>query len=499
MSIDIDTIVYYVRMLATNFGVFYVFSRILNIKDNLLKNFLVLTPINLGLIFAYVPLRIKTDSLFPFIILYLLYSVILSRITKTKLGYTMFITVISYALTFLCQGLSVIIQFVPYKVLYKLLKVENRYLSLIMICIIQFLILYLVFRIKKLRNGFVFLNNKLNTEVTDLIILNLSMVIIMTYCLLENYQLVAKQNLFMTFCILVIIMFFTIQKMFTMYYKQKLLTDTMEEYKKELAEKQNEIDSLKQDKKDVSKITHEFYNRQKALELLVASNMNSDNIDKENISPNVLKIIESLTNEYSERFEQSKELPKLDETGIPEIDNMFKYMQSECCSNNINFNLKIMGNIHYLVNNIIPKNKLETLIGDHLRDAINAVNLIDEDNKEILAILGIKNKKYEFSVYDNGVDFTIDTLMKLGLESVTTNAERGGTGTGFMTTFETLAETKASLIITEYPKTKDNTYTKCVTIKFDGKKQYKIVSYRSEELKLVYDSKRIKIEEIKGK
>lgn len=273
----------------------------------------------------------------------------------------------------------------------------------------------------------------------------------------------------------------------------------MEEYKKEIADKQNEIDALKQDKKNVSKITHEFYNRQKALELLVASNMNENNIDKENISPNVLKIIESLTNEYSERFDEVKELPKLEETQILEIDNMFKYMQSECNKNNINFKLKVMGNIHYLVNNLISKNKLETLIGDHLRDAINAVVLSDGENKEILAILGIKNKKYELSIYDTGVDFTIDTLMKLGLEAVTTNAERGGTGTGFMTTFETLAETKASLIITEYPKTKENIYTKCITIKFDRKKQYKICSYRAEELELACNNERIKIEGIKSK
>ena len=54
---------------------------------------------------------------------------------------------------------------------------------------------------------------------------------------------------------------------------------------------------------------------------------------------------------------------------------MFKYMQEECSKYNIDFNLQIEGNIYHLIHNIIPKNKLETLIGDHLRDAINAVNI----------------------------------------------------------------------------------------------------------------------------
>ena len=176
---------------------------------------------------------------------------------------------------------------------------------------------------------------------------------------------------------------------------------------------------------------------------------------------------------------------------------MFKYMQTECKNNNIEFNLTIMGNIHSLVHNIIPKNKLETLIGDHLRDAINAVNISATENKEILAILGMKNKKYELSIYDTGVDFEIGTLVKLGLEAVTTNEARGGTGTGFMTTFETLDETKASLVITEYPNNAERHYAKCVSIVFDGKKQYKICTHRANEIKKACQDKRIKVEQYK--
>lgn len=401
----------------------------------------------------------------------------------------------SYALSLLCQAISVFIQFVPYKIFEQLLNFDNVYVNLIIISIIQFVLLYSFFKIKRFKNGFSFLNNKLNNEVTDIIMINISAIVVIIYCLIGTYYDQMTWSLIIAFLILGIIMFFTIQKMFTMYYKQKLLMDTMEQYKEEIAEKQSEIDKLKSEKQNISKITHEFYNRQKALELLVASNMNSSNIDKENVSPNVLKIIESLTNEYSGRFEEIKELPKLEECEIPEIDNMFKYMQTECHNNNIDFKLKIIGNIHPLVNNYITKNRLETLIGDHLRDAINAVNLSELENKEILAILGIKNKKYELSIYDTGVDFEIGTLVKLGLERVTTNANRGGTGIGFMTTFETMNETKASLVITEYPMDDKRHYTKCVTIRFDGKKQYRICSYRAEEIKQSTTDNRIKIEE----
>lgn len=230
-------------------------------------------------------------------------------------------------------------------------------------------------------------------------------------------------------------------------------------------------------------ITHEFYNRQKAMELLVKQNINTNNnITEELTNKNILKIIKSLTEEYTEEFNAIKRLPKLEVTEIYEIDNMFKYMQSECEKNNIEFKLKIIGNIHPLVNNIIPKNKLETLIGDHLRDAINAINSVGTGKREILTILGIKNDIYELCIYDTGVDFEIKTLMKLGIEPVTTYANKGGSGIGFITTFETLKQTKASLIITELLPHTENHYTKSVTIRFDGRNEYRICSYRAEQI-----------------
>ncbi len=499
MEINIDTIIYFIRLFITNIWVYYCFVKVSNSKENFIKHNIILILVNIFLIPSYIYMKTVFDSFLAFILLYFTYTLIISKITCKKLSYSMIIIILAYAILAIFHTLSVVISFIPYKLIEQLLGFDNKFVSLLCMLMIEFGILYAFFSIKRFKNGFLFINAKLNNEVTNIIIINISTIMIILYCLLGAKYDQITWSLIISFLIIGVVMYFTIHKMLTMHYKQKLLTDTMEEYKKELIEKQNEIDALKQDKKNVSKITHEFYNRQKALELMVASNMNSYNIDKENISPNVLKIIESLTNEYSERFEEVKELPKLDETEMPEIDNMFKYMQSECQKNDINFKLKVIGNIHYLVNNLISKDKLETLIGDHLRDAINAVSLSDENNKEVLAILGVKNKKYELSIYDTGVDFTIDTLMKLGLEAVTTNKERGGTGTGFMTTFETLEETKASLIITEYPKLESNTYTKCVTIKFDGKKQYKICSYRAEKLKLACEDKRIKIEGIKSK
>lgn len=494
--IDIDLVIYYVRLFATNMCVYYCFDKISNNNKNNMKNNIILILANLILILLYVVIKSSFNSVLLFASMYFIYTLLVAKLTSRKFGYTMLVMVISYALLAITQGVAVILQFIPYKLFEKFLNLDSKYINLIMILCIQIFLLYEFFRIKRFKNGFSFLNNKLQNDLSDIIIVNVGALIILVYCITGSYYEEITQNLFITFFILIFSMFLTIQKMFTMYYKQKLLLDTMDEYKNELLEKQKEIDDLKKDKQNISKITHEFYNRQKALELLVTSNMNSENIDKNDLSPKLLGIIDTLTSEYSSKFSNMKELPKLEVTGIAEIDSMFKYMQSECANSNINFKLKIMGNIYPLINNNIELSRLETLIGDHIRDAINAVNLESVQNKEVLVILGVKNKKYEFSVFDTGVDFEIDTLLKLGLEPITTNAKRGGTGTGFMTTFETLAKTMSSLVITEYPKAK-GIYTKCVTIRFDGKKQYILRTYRAEEIKQKSLDDRIKIEKQK--
>lgn len=51
-----------------------------------------------------------------------------------------------------------------------------------------------------------------------------------------------------------------------------------------------------------------------------------------------------------------------------------------------------------------------------------------------------------------------------------------------MTTFETLSKTKGSLIIEEKYPMNNVDYTKVIKIRFDNKNEYRINSYRAEEI-----------------
>ena len=361
---------------------------------------------------------------------------------------------------------------------------------------IHLVLVEIFFNIKRFKKGFAFVKYKINNEYASVILINISAIILLIYYMSGNYYGNLTKQIIVSLIVLGVLMLFTMQKVLTLYYKQKLLAKNIEDYKSEIALKDAQIKSLSDEKYKISKLNHEFYNRQKALihKVEEITSMNTEIADELDLS----KQINDLTKEYTDKAQEIKTLDKLPTTGIVEIDDMFKYMQSECDSKKIQFNLKINGNIYHMINNKIPQSRLVTLIGDHLRDAIIAIDFSNNTFKSILAVLGENNGVYEFCVFDTGIEFKIDTLLNLGLKPATTHKDSGGTGIGFMTTFETMKETKASLIIDEMREMSNTDYTKSVTIRFDGKNEYRIKSYRSDEIKKKMKDNRIIIENKKG-
>ena len=175
---------------------------------------------------------------------------------------------------------------------------------------------------------------------------------------------------------------------------------------------------------------------------------------------------------------------QLKETGIEQIDDMLKYMQSECTKNKIDFDLKINGNIHHMTNKYVEKETLEILLADLVKNAIIAINYSKNINKSILVKLGIIDGVYSVYFYDTGTEFNKETLLNLGKKPSTTHADNGGTGMGFLNTFDKLKKYKASITINEYGKPCEDNYTKYIAIKFDNKNEYQIHSYRFAEIKL---------------
>ena len=332
--------------------------------------------------------------------------------------------------------------------------------------------MFLFFKIKRFKNGFTFLQKKLKDDYFDILIINISIIILflLTIMLSIDFKIEIVEKLVYGFITIAIMMFITILKSIQLYYKQKMLIQDLNETKEELENKKKEVEELEKENLNFSKISHSIAHKQKSLEYKLNNLMLKSEIASE---IDLKDRIENITKELKQ--ETTVELAKTD---ITEIDDMLAYMQSECIKNKIDFQLQLNGNIHYMVNNHISKEKLEILLADLIKNAIIAINYSDNTNKSILVRLGIIEGNYSLYVYDTGIEFEKETLKNLGKKPSTTHGDNGGTGMGMMNTFDTLREFKASMIIHEIGKPCKDNYTKSIQIIFDKKNTFKIETYR---------------------
>lgn len=412
-------------------------------------------------------IRYNVNYLISVVCIIIIVSVLFA---KNNMQNSVLITVISLSINYILELISIIIIFGTYKVF----KINyNDYIKVLVIGICHILLLYKILRIKKFKYGILFLQNNKNNEFMDLLVLTLSVMILFLAIVISHSNNQMASTLALEIIISAIIMFITIKKSLNLYYKQKLLVQELDETKAELDNKNKEIKELEEENLTFKKRSHSLIHQQKSLEYKIEQMMMQTEISKE------------LAGELKERLEKigdeiykEKENIELDKTGITEIDDMLKYMQSECNKNKIEFILKLEGNIHQMTNNAIPKEELEILLADHIKNAIIAIKHTENINRTIMVKLGKIDAVYGISIYDSGAEFEKETLDNLGKRPSTTHADEGGTGMGFMNTFGTLKKYEASLIIEEYNKPSKDNYTKVINIKFDKKNEFKIKSYR---------------------
>ena len=424
----------------------------------------------------------KSGFIYYIMCLVILLASVIYKLNNKNIGYAILTTTISLSISYIIFLVSVAISFIPNI----LININNNFISLIIIVLIYSILEFTFLKTKRFKKGFSFLNNKLKNESADMLILNISIIILFSIIMLSNYEKYIVRNFWLSFIIFSIIMFITIQKSLQLYYKQQLQQREIEEMKKEIKQKDEEISKLEQENLNFSKTSHSITHKQKSLEhklnQLIMQNETAEEID----------IKDRINNIQSELNKNT--IVQLKETGIEQIDDMLKYMQSECTKNKIDFDLKINGNIHHMTNKYVEKETLEILLADLVKNAIIAINYSKNINKSILVKLGIIDGIYSVYVYDSGIEFEINTLINLGKKPSTTHADSGGTGMGFMNTFDSLNKYNASIQINEIGKESKDNYTKYIAIKFDNKHEFKINSYRKEEIEKLNNNKDLILE-----
>lgn len=469
---DISKIVYFLKICfmstVTCYTAYKLTDNIIMFKKKLIKIII----INIVISYITTIIRYIFNLFISDICLIFILGCMQSIINKQKIGYSILLITIALAINYIILFLTTVLTF-PINIFY---NIKNDYINLMLIIIIYLILICLLFKIKKFKHGFLFLKRNIENEYIEIWVLNISSIILFSSIIFNSYNFQITRKLFIGFIIFSIIMFITIQKSLQLYYKQRLLVQDLEETKKELEDKKKEIKQLEQENLNFSKTSHSIAHKQKALEYklneLALKNEIAEEIDVKNRLNNITKQISE---------EPEIEIPK---TNISEIDDMLNYMKSECIKNKIKFEVQLNGNIYQMINNHITKEELEILIADHVKNAIIAVNYSNNSNRSILVRIEKIDGQYSIYIYDSGIEFEINTLHKLGKIPSTTHKESGGTGMGFMNTFDTLKKHKASITINEYGKPAKDNYTKVIMIVFNKKDEFNIISYRQKEIEV---------------
>ena len=474
---------------------FYIFIKSTNSCKNIKKTilFMLIPSILIGIIHALL------INILPQLLLAILSIIIIGVIMKLhnniKIEYSIIISCISMGISISCYLLSLlVISIILTSPIIKLEK-ENP-ISFVICAILNILLVNRFFNIPRFRNGLSFLKNTEKLNTISILGFVFSGALVTFFSTSKNIASRSTRLVGITGILLIIIgTFIWIKRNITLDYQDRMKNRKIENLEKELADKEKINAELTEEIKSLTMINHQYNSRIKAakqeIEKLAFAFKNGTNTEFSAELSEVTKLVNNLSSEYSNKvnsvLKYSKPLPK---TNVKGVDSILEHMKLEATKKNIDFDLKVNCSVKHLIEKFISQSELETLISDHVKDAIIAVGYSESTPRSICVIFDIIDNCYRFSVYDSGIDFEIDTLVNLGLDAITTHKDDGGTGLGFLTTFGTLDKCKASLVIDEI-NFKNSNFSKSVNIIFDRKHEYIVRSSRTEEIKKSDENSRI--------
>ena len=486
----------FLQITLMNVLTYIIFTKIVASKDNNCKNIvkIIISSIIIGIITVMV---IKLTSIpVGILVIYFLQSISIHIFTKNTLQYSIALTFISLTVTYIFYVISIIISCTIIQLLKINLEV-NDIRILFSSIFVESVIINSVFKIKRFKNGITFLKDKDkmgNIGIVGVIIIGVAMVL---YSMMRSHNDVTTNTyLFIGIIIELVCLVIWIKGKLIVYYKQKLKENNIADLENQIKIKENEIQQVLEENESISKVNHKYSSRIRALENFTAKIISNPALMEKMQTEfgedftNFEKQLNSISKEYSEEMKKHIESDKkIQKTGVFGIDNILEYFYNEANKASIKIELELFCDIKSMLQNKVELKDIETILGDHIKDAIIAINSSNVSKRNILVKI-IKNESYEIHICDTGIEFDIDTLIKLGTQRVTTHKLTGGSGIGFMTTFETLKKNKGSLEIEEL---KNSQYTKVVKIIFDGKNEYRVKSYRANEINIINTNKNLKV------
>lgn len=493
---DVDILNSFFKDIFINLCISYIFIKIINYKDIKRKEFIYIVSFSIFIAIIYANLLGYAGFIFTNVICLLSYAFFISSITKTKPACAIVVMLLAVAITFSIFVIATIISGCIFKTIFVNIK-DNNTIGLFMIVLIEALCIYYIFKIKRFKNGFSFIKNENYINNIGIVGMICSGIAIIIYSLIgvDNSSEI-NQNLYAGIVLVIISVIIWIRREITLSYKRMLQEETVEQLEKDLENEKKKNERAIYELETIAEINHKYSTRISAIESYIKTISQSSKFEFSEEFVEGKKLIENLSKEYNDEIYNSiKSQTRIDVANNLGIDCVISYLQKESNKNSIDLVFENNVCIEDLINKYVSQSELETLLADHIKDSIIAINSGNNSIRRIKVVLEKLNELYEIRIYDTGIEFEIQTLLGLGISRITTHKDDGGSGIGFMTTFETLKKSKASLIIEEY-NSKITDYTKAIIIRFNNKGEYIIRSYRAEKIRAKSNDNRIVIEDL---
>ena len=216
-------------------------------------------------------------------------------------------------------------------------------------------------------------------------------------------------------------------------------------------------------------------------EILPALSSALDNLKTDHDTEEVYHILGEIHQLCEEQMEDYKVLDSQSKifpaTGIYLLDEQIQVYNTEAGKKGIHFDVFVGEPL----SDVLKQRKIKELdflrlIGDLMRNAFRAIEKKKDGTGNILLVMGVIGDVLQIDIYDDGVAFPLFILDEFGKRGNT----EGGTGNGVTDMLELLEKHKATYQLTEYEK--EDTFTKGISIIWDGKNERWIDSYRSSEI-----------------
>lgn len=463
----------------------YSYYKILNLKYSSRK-FYVITILFSLTISITIPIFTQNNYALKILLFFLCYFTFITIQTQASIYISLCTSIISFCISYLALSIACFILSIAYAPFSRNLSSFPSIYFILTTGVIQTILIYLLFKIKRLKNGMPFLIrlNLINIGIFLCIVIIIYNIFIRKIApTFFPFNLIA-----MTLIIICLsILFIWWRQKITQSYVEKLRVSEVESLYKEISDKDLEIEKLRASNDQLAGIIHKDNKLIPAMELAVRNYLQTATLmkaeDAKQLGADLLANLERMSEDRTGIIRAYQENTSYRQrTGLSSIDAIVDYMENRASSLGIDYHYQYDKGIKEKLSAYISEDDAMHLLSDLIENAIIAAS--HSEKKFVHIHIGFIQDILFMDISDGGIPFKPETYQNLGMHQHTTHADDGGSGIGLMDLGKLKKQYKFSLQIYEYP-IDESVHTKKIRILFDRKNHYLIQSYRAREIRSV--------------